>query len=67
VTPLGWLIAVLSFVLACGLGWGAGWVWIDAREAAAERLRLARAADELGRSMRHGQGRYDRDVEGRPE
>jgi hypothetical protein len=67
VTPLGWLIAVLSFTVACGLGWAAGWIWLDAREAAAERLRLARAADELARSMRHGQGRYDRDVPGRPE
>lgn len=61
------LILVTAIVLAAGLGWCLGWVWIDAREAAAERLRVARAADELTRSMRHGQGRYHRDVEGRPE
>jgi hypothetical protein len=66
-TPLTTLIAVLAVVLACGLGWCAGWIWIDAREAAAERLRLARAADELTRSMRHGQGRYDHTDDSRPE
>jgi hypothetical protein len=67
VTALGWLIVVLSLVLTFGAAWCAGWIYIDAREAAAERLRLARAADELGRAMRHGQGRYHTDVEGRPE
>jgi hypothetical protein len=66
-SPVGYAIAFVSFTLACGLGWAAGWIWLDAKEAAAERLRLARAADELGRAMRHGQGRYHTDVEGRPE
>ena len=66
-SALAWLIAATSTVLAAGLGWCVGWVWIDAREAAQERLRVARAADELNASMRHGQGRYHRDEEGRPE
>ena len=55
------LLTVVGAFIVC-LGIYAGfWIWIDAREAAAQRRREAEMADALTRSVRQARGRYTHD------